>query len=1791
MPQVNLDAIKAALAAQESNDGRNPNTYKLNNHKAFGKYQIIEQTFNGMKANGSIPADWVHTNPDHADKAGEKLVEQLHAQYNGDPTKIAAAFYAGPKAVLSDGSIKNYTDKKNPGNPDTLQYVQQVAARLGDEVRTDAPQRSTADYLMNAHMPVHDHVQREPRWQKSVTSVSGVAGNVEPVDLNADVAAQRAPQAARKGVIDNTGFGDSYKAASVYGGLTGAVVRRVLDMATAPDNKPDPAYKRDPAMFEGRTAEEQEELMTATSLQQATYIRAMQDHRRTGEDEMSRAGMAQGLAAGFVADLPANLATGFLAARTLSAVGLGSLALAAQGRTVAAVASHVVENVGAGVLTTGLQDAIDGHVSMEDLATGALFDLGTSMLGVPGTVKESRVYRAAATEAATRRAELVARAHAAVGEGAPTQAVLAEARRMEEAPVREVLAEAQRISADRRLLSEEDNNAVIYGQVPAGANPDGGAVGTQPQPAAYSGLDANGLETYSGTMRAVHGSQQPLSATVSEHALIDNGTERYDGDGGVWGGGFYADLESRWFEGAHNGGRMWELPYASDVDMPFDNALVVRPETLPAFEKLMASDPTLRNEAGGLAEGWRMADFLAGKGYDGIIVRGFDKWSEDPSNFDHPWADLLQDQIVAFNPTGVKVVGQNKVMTPLLDKLRVAREAMLASGGSVKDYELAQRPEYRKGLSAEQTAWADSATTKALYEAVNSARKEIASLNSARVADTSNTFTYAGSDADLEARTKMAQESADKSVTLAQIGKQGDDARVTSYVPDTAPQHVKDAANATIDLAAAYLPDHVRVGVAYMPGQSVAGMAETDGPVVRVSFSDIGTSSNKGMQIAVHEVTHAMNAYYLPNYVNKADLLRDYGNFVATVKAGDLEKAARMRWASKEKPQVDPNSRYDLSFDEWVAEQSAKYANEQAGAGKDVGLRAELAAKLRDWADRILGLFFKGKDKKYIPAAESVKQYVDAVRAREVQPVKFARPVKAQADSGAQASLMNDPIARKYGVDLLPQGDPIESAKAKAILALYKKADGYAKPDEKRLNTLLKNTAFGSTATKMLVSENPVIRMVASELLESATGATKRQATAAIGKYLAERRMLGNSLNQFESLYSDWSRERGGSVLKDTFDGKHWADFNREVAMYIEGAQANAHPAVKAAAEALEKSYDRIRTEQVQARTLGYQGLPETSKGYMPRRMSPAALRNMTVEQQRVLHSSLTDQFIQNEGFDPTFADTLASRYIDTIRKRGVGGHTSSVGEGSADLDIMDAAIDGMNLNAKEAFVLKGKLRAGAAGHTKGRLKLDLVREHTMADGSTFRLLDVFETDQRQLLRQQAARASGEVALAQHGILGKPGLDLLREAASLGDTGSRAQPAELEAFDQVAAEFLAAPFGTNQNRVLDRVGQATSLSRLGSMAFPQLSEYLNGIAHVGIEHTLSAVGGMVRLRNEAKALARGEKVDNPLLSSIETVGGAEFGTENYKFSFPYENPDNVYQTFGKDSVTAVDRMLRGGLHLQSKLSFWRALNAAQERGMAEQIVRKSLRYMREGGNDAALADMGFSADLGTRLGLDTIATWEGGRVVSLDLTKATDTAAAEEFIQAVHRGTKQIIQGTFIGEQGKWVHDGFLKFLGQFRAFSINSTEKQWTRQMNNHGTYKGLGLLLGTMAMSAPVYIARVYLNSVGRDDREEYLDKMLAPGMMARATLNYVAMTGLAGDFVDAFTAVTGTGELTGARTGAASGFVGTVIAPGAGWIDDVWRATQNTEEGTNLEPLAKTLPFANLPYLSLGIRSLVE
>lgn len=125
-----LPELTKAVYGQESSSGK-ADTSKPNYAGAVGPMQILPKTFEGLKEKGLIPKDYDINNEAHNKQAGFALLSDYAKTYNNDPDKILAAYYAGPSAINSDGTInRDWKDKQNDKAPTVGQYIDQVKSRI-----------------------------------------------------------------------------------------------------------------------------------------------------------------------------------------------------------------------------------------------------------------------------------------------------------------------------------------------------------------------------------------------------------------------------------------------------------------------------------------------------------------------------------------------------------------------------------------------------------------------------------------------------------------------------------------------------------------------------------------------------------------------------------------------------------------------------------------------------------------------------------------------------------------------------------------------------------------------------------------------------------------------------------------------------------------------------------------------------------------------------------------------------------------------------------------------------------------------------------------------------------------------------------------------------------------------------------------------------------------------------------------------------------------------------------------------------------------------------------------------------------------------------------------------------------------------------------------------------------------------------------------------------------------------------------------------------------------------------
>ncbi len=992
------------------------------------------------------------------------------------------------------------------------------------------------------------------------------------------------------------------------------------------------------------------------------------------------------------------------------------------------------------------------------------------------------------------------------------------------------------------------------------------------------------------------------------------------------------------------------------------------------------------------------------------------------------------------------------------------------------------------------------------------------------------------------------------------------------------------------DLQAKYLPDsHIILSDTVGANSTANGRILTVGNnhVIGINVESLigqGAMTRTILHEVGHAIFHTQAAGIEPRLL--ARMKEDHKAFVNQVYAEDPEAVnRRFSLTSTNRKRLQgkalKSNDYNLSFDEYSAEQFVKYMEKETQANTGKGITGAMREKLIRLIDIMKDYFKTSKDAGYLKPDDSFEEFFTSVYTGVER--NLGAPVKA--------------------VDSQPV-NPIAAIAARKNFAagMYNHAKGFMarQPiDVARLRVLTAKFGGGlSDGLRLATSNNPIMQMVASLVTETTTGASGRRANVAIRKETLKMRLVGNSRLDFETAYSGWKKETKVSPFDDLVSGTARRKFDRLVYEEILARrQASSWrsevPTVRKAADALQALYERSLAAQKEAGTLGSDRLPEDSVGYLPQSLDGRKLAEADPAEMQELVEHLALHWESKLQWDKRFSKQFAEFYVNRARTRVMDSSSKDFsGTATEGVGVVREALEEMSAQMRDpALVLEATKAKKGLGQTKARLDVDLLAD--LPSGK--KVLDFYEDDTMALAMRYVNRTSGTVALTEFGIPGSDGVKHLKDASIQHAENKADIPTreELEAFDRVMAEIMGQPVpGEVYSARATGIRLFVMLQRLGSMVYTQAAETVNMVHHLGVGATLRGVASLPRILGEVGRVKRGADPANHILTHIEKWGG-EFGAHNYKMVFPLDAPDSRLETY-VDDPGLLHRLLSAGAYYQSKVTGFRALMAAQHRMAAEQIVMKAARFLADpsGKPDIWLKDMGIDEELAghIRLNIHEVAQWDrNGNLTGFDVTRVQNPRAAEAFVQAIHRGVNQIIQGSFTGERSAWAHNDWIKVMTQLRTFGITSTEKQWARVREVTGGGKqgyaaATGLLLAQVAMVMPIIAARTHIASIGREDREEFIKKNLHPAALVRSSLNYAALSGMFGDMLDVIGGLGGQlldkdqQDLIGGRQGSSAGRV-TDAVPALGSADAAGRVLSGN---ATVYSALKQMPFSNTPYL---------
>lgn len=226
-----LRPLARAIYAKESKSGR-MDTSRPNYAGAVGPMQVTKPTFEGLKREGWIPADYEWGNKDHSMVAGLANIVQLANKFGGNVKKVAAAYYAGDKAVQGD-RIVPYRDRKNPKAPNAAQYAEDVARKTETMGTVSTDENGFAQFIAGKRVDPRmeqqggrDNTQALlDQLQESSNQNDDILSKSEPTPDVAGAPSGAAPAGAEQPQQDRSFLQKAGRVASeVVGGMAGGAL-------------------------------------------------------------------------------------------------------------------------------------------------------------------------------------------------------------------------------------------------------------------------------------------------------------------------------------------------------------------------------------------------------------------------------------------------------------------------------------------------------------------------------------------------------------------------------------------------------------------------------------------------------------------------------------------------------------------------------------------------------------------------------------------------------------------------------------------------------------------------------------------------------------------------------------------------------------------------------------------------------------------------------------------------------------------------------------------------------------------------------------------------------------------------------------------------------------------------------------------------------------------------------------------------------------------------------------------------------------------------------------------------------------------------------------------------------------------------------------------------------------------------------------------------------------------------------------------------------------------------------
>ena len=639
---------------------------------------------------------------------------------------------------------------------------------------------------------------------------------------------------------------------------------------------------------------------------------------------------------------------------------------------------------------------------------------------------------------------------------------------------------------------------------------------------------------------------------------------------------------------------------------------------------------------------------------------------------------------------------------------------------------------------------------------------------------------------------------------------------------------------------------------------------------------------------------------------------------------------------------------------------------------------------------------------------------------------------------------------------------------------------------------------------------------------------------------------LAQAYQGYNPHFRSWAKERGYGIVRQELTSEPQQAFMREVTRAMRGATDVSQQARDAGA-ALAEGYKRALMDAKRARLPGFDDI-DPNVNYVPRLINERRLmsvfREVNMDGVKLI---LKNAFI-GAGMEEDLANRVARAYAEGAVDRAISpqrlrGSMRGIADDSIerlryylpedDPELVDDVIASL-----KSFREKRNPDGGRIDRAKFRLDMDELSE-TVINGKAYRVTDLFEDDAWQLFERYGRTVSGWIGLAERAnIRSDAEWDQLVQGLKANHAADPKITEYLQRLEEVKELTLGRSI-VNENGTLRRSAQvvrklnfAATMGQAGMASFAELG---NVIAYGGMKNMMMHLPLFRNFWSQAKA----GQLDKGLVDELNGLGIGmrlrlgrgragvdEFGDPIETHLF--DTADRILDPFSR-AVSHVGLLgpMNDFLQVLAARSFVQKLGSSK--GLASFTTGELYRLRDAGFHDGVLERAVAS--------IKDHGTFDGKRVVGLGLEK-WDRDIALDFQDSLANMTYRAVQENDIGSSAWWMHTGWGRMLTQFRSFVFNALIKQsiyaarfgFADGRPDAQVFTAFAL---TMFFGGVSYVGRNYMNSFGRDDQEEYLEKRIGSvDAVARGAFNATGYASILPGAID--TGIYLTGNLGGAVDG---------------------------------------------------------